>query len=63
MVRYRPILWIMVGVVAWSALHAVGAWYSGHNFYRGLMISLFTGGFLGFWAAMLYIHRQKWQRG
>lgn len=63
MMRYWPIFLIMVGVVAWSVVHAIGAWYSGHNLYRGLMIGAFTGGFLGFWAIMLYVHRQKWQRG
>jgi hypothetical protein len=62
MMRYRPILFIMLGVVGWSTLHAVGAWYSGHNLYRGLMIGGFSGAFLGFWAWLLYVNRQKWQR-
>lgn len=63
MTRYLPVLLIMAGVVVWSGLHAFGAWYSGHNLYRGLMIGSFSGLFLGFWALLLYTNRRKWQRG
>lgn len=44
----------MLGLILWGAVHAYGAYLMNHNPLRGIVISGFTGGFLGFWGLLLY---------
>ena len=49
----RIIRWIMIGVLAWGGVHAVGAWRLNHDPRRMLVVLGCVAAFLGFWAAML----------
>jgi CHASE2 domain-containing sensor protein len=49
----RIIRWIMVAIVVWGAILAVGAWTLNHDIRRPIMVMACVLGFLGFWLAML----------
>jgi CHASE2 domain-containing sensor protein len=49
----RIIRWIMVAIVVWGAILAVGAWTLNHDIRRPIMVMACVLGFLAFWLAML----------
>jgi CHASE2 domain-containing sensor protein len=55
----RLIRWIMLAIVAWGAIHAVGAWTLNHDARRPLVVLACVFGFLGFWLAMLAVRRRR----
>lgn len=59
MTRVGTILAIMTGLIVWGAVHAYGAYLMNHNPMRGLVIGIFSGGFLAFWGMLLV---WKWDR-
>ena len=58
----RLIRSIMLAIVAWGAIHAVGAWTLNFDFRRPLMVLACVFGFLGFWLAMLAVRRRQLAR-
>ena len=55
----RLIRWIMLAIVAWGAIHAIGAWTLNHDARRPLVVLACVFGFLGFWLAMLAVRRRR----
>lgn len=60
---------IMVGVSAWGAFHAVGAYFGGfndlhlrHDWRRTAIVLGCCVGFLTFWGAMLYARKRRLAR-
>lgn len=53
---------IVVGLLVWGGLLALGATLNDENTGMGLMKGLLVGGctlgFLGFWGAMLWLHKR-----
>ena len=58
-VAKRLIVAIMVGVAAWGAFQAVGAWRLNHNVWRTVVVAACTVAFLGFWGAMLAVRARR----
>jgi hypothetical protein len=60
----RLILWIVLGVFVWGAIHAVGA-YVNYKFdspwrvWRGVVVLLFVEAFLAFWLLLLWLRRGR----
>ena len=54
---------IMIGILAWGAIHAVGAWTLNHDARRPLVVLACVAAFLGFWLAMLSARRRRLGRG
>ena len=50
---------IMIGILAWGAVHAVGAWTLNHDARRPLVVLSCVAAFLGFWLAMLSSRRRR----
>ena len=44
---------IMLALVAWGVVQALGSWLSNHDPRRPLLVLACVGGFLGFWLAVL----------
>ncbi len=55
----RIIRWIMVAIVIWGCVHAVGAWRLNNDPRRMLVVLACVAAFLGFWAAMLAARRRR----
>lgn len=60
--HYRPIAYLMVGMLAWGAFHAVGAYRFNHNPWRSVVVFACSLAFLGFWAAMLGARKRRLAR-
>lgn len=61
-VRYRrvlPFVIIMAAVLAWGAFHALGAFATGHDWRKPLIVLGFFLAFLSFWCAMLWSARKR----
>ena len=54
---------IMFGILAWGAVHAIGAWTLNHDARRPLVVLACVAAFLGFWLAMLSARRRRLARG
>ncbi len=54
---------IMICIVAWGMIHAVGAWTLNHDARRPLVVLACVAAFLGFWLAMLAARRRRLGRG
>ncbi|MFM7185333.1 MAG: hypothetical protein ACKO4Z_11250 [Planctomycetota bacterium] len=52
----------MLGIVAWGAFHALGAWRLNHDPRRMLVVFACVAAFLGFWLAMLAARRRRMAR-
>jgi hypothetical protein len=50
---------LIVAVLAWGVFHAVGAYRFNHDPRRGLVVLACVGGFLGFWAVLLWNQRRQ----
>ncbi len=57
--HYRPIAYLMVGILAWGMFHAAGAYRFNHNPWRSVVVLACSLGFLGFWAAMLAARKRR----
>jgi len=55
----RLIRWIMLAIVCWGAIHAVGAWRFNHDARRPLVVLGCVLAFLGFWSLMLAARRRR----
>ena len=55
----RLIRWIMLAIVGWGAIHAVGAWRFNHDARRPLVVLGCVLAFLGFWSLMLAARRRR----
>jgi hypothetical protein len=55
----RMIRWIMLAIVGWGAVHAVGAWRFNHDARRPLVVLGCVLAFLGFWSLMLAARRRR----
>ncbi len=55
----RLIRGIMLAILAWGVIHAIGAWTLNHDARRPLMVLACVFGFLGFWLAMLAVRRRR----
>lgn len=55
----RLIVAIMVGVAAWGAYQAIGAWRLNHDVRRTLVVAGCVAAFLGFWGAMLAVRARR----
>jgi CHASE2 domain-containing sensor protein len=49
----------MLAILAWGAIHAIGAWTLNHDARRPLVVLACVFGFLGFWLAMLAVRRRR----
>ncbi len=50
----KMITWLIaLSLLAWGVFHAVGAYYYNHNIWRGVVVLVCVGLFLGFWFLML----------
>jgi len=58
----RLILWIMVGIVLWGLVHAIGAWRLNHDPRRLVVVLACVAGFLGFWLTLLRARRRRLAR-
>lgn len=59
----RLIRWIMVALVVWAVVHALGAWTLNHDARRPLVVITCMAAFLGFWGALLAARRRRLARG
>ena len=50
---------IMLALVAWGVVQALGSWLSNHDPRRPLLVLACVGGFLGFWLAVLAARRRR----
>jgi CHASE2 domain-containing sensor protein len=55
----RLIRGIMLAILAWGAIHAIGAWTLNHDARRPLVVLVCVFGFLGFWLVMLAVRRRR----
>ncbi|MFM8736029.1 MAG: hypothetical protein ACKOC8_12665 [Pirellulales bacterium] len=55
----RIIRWIMIGIVVWGTVHAVGAWRLNNDPRRLLVVLACVAAVLGFWLAMLAARRRR----
>ncbi len=58
----RSLSMIMVGLVAWGAFHAVGAYRFNHNIWRPVIVLACSATFLGFWLVMLAARQSRLKR-
>ena len=58
----RILRWIMVGIVIWGSIHALGAWTLNHDARRPVVVLVCVAGFLGFWLTMLAARRRRLNR-
>jgi hypothetical protein len=60
----RLVIWIVLGVFVWGAIHAVGA-YVNYKFdspwrvWRAVVVLLCVEAFLAFWLLMLWLRRGR----
>jgi hypothetical protein len=54
---------IMLALVAWGVIQALGSWLFNHDPRRPLLVLACVGGFLGFWLAMLSARRRRLEAG
>ncbi len=50
---------IMLALVAWGVVQALGSWLYNHDSRRPLLVLACVGGFLGFWLAVLAARRRR----
>jgi CHASE2 domain-containing sensor protein len=50
---------IMLALVAWGVVQALGSWLYNHDPRRPLLVLACVGGFLGFWLAVLSARRRR----
>lgn len=55
----RLIRWIMLAIVGWGVIHAIGAWRFNHDARRPLVVLACVLAFLGFWSLMLAARRKR----
>ena len=53
---------IVIGVLIWGAIHAVGAYLFNFNPWRGVMVIVCVDGYLAFWLLMLALRRSRTAR-
>jgi 4-amino-4-deoxy-L-arabinose transferase-like glycosyltransferase len=64
----RLVVWIVLGVFVWGAIHALGAYLNFREFdspwrvWRAVMVLLCVEAFLGFWLVMLGLRRRASNR-
>jgi len=58
----RILRWIMMGIVIWGSIHALGAWTFNHDARRPVVVLVCVAGFLGFWLTMLAARRRRLNR-
>ena len=58
----RILRWIMMGIVIWGSIHALGAWPFNHDARRPVVVLVCVAGFLGFWLTMLAARRRRLNR-
>jgi uncharacterized membrane protein YqjE len=58
----RLMLLIVLGLVAWGAFHAWGAYRLNHNPWRAVMVLACVGAFLGFWFLLLARRKARLSR-
>ena len=51
--------WIMLALVVWAVIQAIGAWLFNYDPLRGLIVLGCMGGFLGFWWAALAARKRR----
>lgn len=54
--------WILVGLVIWGCLHAVGAYMFNYNLWRGVIVLAFFAGFIAFWLAAIVVRERRISR-
>ncbi len=54
---------IMLGVLAWGAIHALGAYWYNYNPWRALVVMSCVLAYLGFWMLMLQQRARRKSRG
>ncbi len=59
---YRPIAYLMTGILAWGMFHAVGAYRFNHNPWRSVVVLACSLAFLGFWMLMLAARKNRLSR-
>jgi nitrate reductase NapE component len=57
--RTSIIRWIVVAIMIWGVVHAVGAWSFNWNPLRPLVVLACVGAFLGFWMTMLAVRQRR----
>ena len=50
---------IMLALVVWGVIQAIGSWLFNHDPRRPLIVLACVGGFLGFWLAALAARRRR----
>jgi hypothetical protein len=50
---------IMIGIVVWGCVHAVGAWTLNHDARRPIVVLACVAAFLGFWLTLLSARRRR----
>jgi len=58
----RILRWIMLGIVVWGSVHALGAWTFNHDARRPVVVLVCVAVFLGFWLTMLAARRRRLSR-
>lgn len=53
------LVWIMVALIIWGALLALGAYLYNHNIWRLIIVMGSVGGFLAFWALLLWSKKDR----
>lgn len=57
--RTSIIRWIVVAIVIWGVVLALGAWTLNWNPLRPLVVLACVGAFLGFWMTMLAVRQRR----
>jgi hypothetical protein len=55
----RILRWIMLGILVWGSVHALGAWTLNHDARRPVVVLACVASFLGFWIALLAGRRRR----
>jgi ABC-type transport system involved in Fe-S cluster assembly fused permease/ATPase subunit len=50
---------IMLGVLVWGSIHALGAYWFNYNPWRALVVMVCVVGYLGFWLLMLQMRARR----
>lgn len=58
----RPIVWIMLAVMVWGALHALGTYLFNLDYRKPLIVYGFVAAFLAFWTLLLALRSRRLHR-
>ena len=61
--RSSIIRWIVVAIMIWGVVLALGAWSLNWNPLRPLVVLACVGAFLGFWMTMLAVRQRRLNQG